>query len=97
VGGFDGGEGGCLCNVWLLFYGYPFVSGAGRYFVESKSNSKICRYIKPTSVMTYLCSFVPARAGGVEGGSKSCFKLEFAIYPCFGIETRWYRLPADTL
>jgi hypothetical protein len=39
-------EGGCLCNVCLPFYGYPFVSGAGRHFVESKSNSKICTYIK---------------------------------------------------
>jgi hypothetical protein len=45
-GGLMGERGGCLCNVWLLFYGYPFVSGAGQYFVESKSNSKICRYIK---------------------------------------------------
>jgi hypothetical protein len=46
--------------------------------------------------MTYLCSFSPARAGGVGGGAKSRFGLEFAIYLCFGIGTRWYQLAADT-
>jgi hypothetical protein len=35
-----------LCNVWLLFYGYPLVSAAGQYFIESKFNYKICKYIK---------------------------------------------------
>jgi hypothetical protein len=51
------GEGrGCLCNVWLLFYGYSLVSGVGRYFVESKFNYKICRYIK-TYFSLYDLSF----------------------------------------
>jgi hypothetical protein len=28
---------------------------------------------------------------------KSHFGLEFAFCLCFGMGTRWYRLPADTL
>jgi hypothetical protein len=52
---------------------------------------------KPTSVcMTYLCSLSPARAGRGGGVVKSHFRLEFAFCLCFGMGTRWYRLPADT-
>jgi hypothetical protein len=74
-------EGGCLCNVCLPFYGYPFVSGAGRHFVESKSNSKICTYIK-TYFSLYDLS-LQFRSGQSRARSKSRFRLE-------------YRLPADT-
>jgi hypothetical protein len=96
VRGFDGGVGGgCLCNVWLLFYGYPLVSAAGRYFVESKFNYKICRYIK-TYFSLYNLS-LQFKSGQSRGwGPKSCIRLEFAISLCFGMGTRWYWLLADT-
>jgi outer membrane receptor for monomeric catechols len=45
-GGFEVGGVGFVCNVWLLFYGYPLVSATVRYVVESKFNYKICRYMK---------------------------------------------------
>jgi hypothetical protein len=64
--------GGCLCNVWLLFYGYPFVLGAGRYFVESKSNSKICRYIKTYfSLYDLFLQFWSDQSRGSGGGGRN--------------------------
>ena len=33
-------------NVYLVLKGYPFVSAAGRYLVESRFIYKICRYGK---------------------------------------------------
>jgi hypothetical protein len=86
VRGCDGGGGGYLCNVWLLFYGYPLVSEAGRYFVESKFNYKICRYIKTYfSLYDLSLQFQSAQSWG---GAKLRFGLEFAICLCFGMGTR---------
>jgi hypothetical protein len=72
VWGFDGGVGGgCLCNVWLLFYGYPLVSAAGQYFVESKFNYKIYRYIK-TYFNLYDLS-LQFKFGQSQGGGRNRF------------------------
>jgi hypothetical protein len=71
VGGFDGGRRGCLCNVWLLFYRYPLVSEASRYFVESKFNYKICRYIK-TYFSLYDLS-LQFQSGQSRGGGEIAF------------------------
>ena len=73
-------EGGCLWNVWLLFYGYPLVSAAGRYFIESKFNYKIYRYFK-TYFSLYDLS-LQFKSGQRRAGAKSRFRLEFAIYLC---------------
>jgi hypothetical protein len=58
---------------------YLFVSGAGRHFEESKSNSKICRYIKTYFSLYDLIFAVSVRPepGEVGGGSKSRFRLEY--------------------
>jgi hypothetical protein len=99
-GGFEVGGGGAgigfVCNVWLLFYGYPLVSAAGRYVVESKFNYKIYRYMK-TYFSLYDFSLQYKSGQSQEGGGCSGSGLEFAIYLCFGLGIRWYRWPADTL
>jgi hypothetical protein len=89
VGG--GGGGWVCCNVWLLFYGYPLVSAAGRYVVESKFNYKICRYMKTYfSLYNFSLQYKSAQSMGLGGGGGgvSGSGLGFAFYLCFGLGTR---------
>jgi hypothetical protein len=71
-------RGGVFAMSAFYFMGtYLFVSGAGRHFEESKSNSKIYRYIKTYFSLYDLIFAVSVRPepGEVGGGVEIAFQV----------------------